>query len=308
MDRRRARRATAACVALAWLLGCAGAEGQRAAESFSPLLWRADAPGGAVLYLLGSVHVGTHRVQDLGRRVADAYDGADELVVEVDLTRTTPGEIVALGHAYGTLPPGETLRDVISPESHSLLAEYLAKRGLPVEGIERMEPWLATATLTALELQAAGYQSELGVDQLFLGRAAGQKPIVGLETVESQLAMLHGLPRRIQELMLLDVLARGDRFRDEAAGLLQAWERGDEDELARLLFSPLEEYPELDSFYETLFFERNQAMCARLRELSGDGRTRFVILGAGHMVGERGIPALLAQHGYRVERLRLPAP
>ena len=60
---------------------------------------------------------------------------------------------------------------------------------------------------------------------------------------------------------------------------------------------------ELDGFYERLFFERNRRMVARLLELGQDGRTRFVVLGAGHMLGEEGIPALLARQGYRVELL-----
>jgi uncharacterized protein YbaP (TraB family) len=41
-------------------------------------------------------------------------------------------------------------------------------------------------------------------------------------------------------------------------------------------------------------------MTGRLLELGEDGKTRFVVLGAGHMVGEGGIPALLGRNGYRV--------
>ena len=44
-------------------------------------------------------------------------------------------------------------------------------------------------------------------------------------------------------------------------------------------------------------------MAARLVELAGDGQTRFVVLGAGHMLGAQGIPALLAAQGFVVERV-----
>lgn len=291
--------------ALALLLACAAPAARPPADAdFAPLLWRARAPGGGVLYLLGSVHLGSERVLELGRSVEAAYARADELVVEVDLTRTSPLEMVQLTRDLGRLPPDRSLGDVLSPESHALLLEYLAEREFPVDQIEHFEPWLVTVTLAALELQGAGYQSELGVDQLFLGRAvASRKPIVGLETVESQLAMLDALPEPIQELMLLDVLVRQDRFREEAAGLMRAWERGDERELAELLFGPQREYPELSAFYERVFFERNAAMEERLRALAADGRTRLVVLGAGHMVGPRGIPALLADRGFAVDRV-----
>jgi uncharacterized protein YbaP (TraB family) len=44
-------------------------------------------------------------------------------------------------------------------------------------------------------------------------------------------------------------------------------------------------------------------MTARLVELARDGKTRFVVLGAGHMVGSRGIPAQLAEQGFAVEKI-----
>lgn len=305
--RRRLRAAAAAALA-AWVaaLGCAGApHAPRSEPQPSPLLWRAEAPGagGATLYLLGSVHLGTRRAHDLGRRIERAWDESEELVVELDLTQTTPVEMVRLTHALGTLPPDRRLADVLSPESHALLAEYLTERELPMDSIERLEPWVVTITLTVIELQAAGYETEFGVDQLFLAQANGRKPIVALETVESQLSALDSLPLAIQELMLLDVLARGDRFQEETVDLVAAWERGDEAALGEIVFSPEDEYPELEAFYEKVFFERNEAMCERLRALAADGRTRFVIVGVGHMLGPRGIPALLASHGYRVERI-----
>jgi uncharacterized protein YbaP (TraB family) len=73
--------------------------------------------------------------------------------------------------------------------------------------------------------------------------------------------------------------------------------------LTRLLFGSLEEHPELADFYEAVFFARNEAMAEQLAALGGDGKQRFVVLGAGHMLGPRGIPALLASRGFRVQRI-----
>jgi len=100
--------------------------------------------------------------------------------------------------------------------------------------------------------------------------------------------------------MLADALARVD---EDPSELLDAWERGDETAMTRLVFGPLEEHPEFAEFYEVLFFARNEAMAAQLAGLVADGRRRMVVLGAGHMLGPRGIPALLASRGFRVERV-----
>ena len=45
-------------------------------------------------------------------------------------------------------------------------------------------------------------------------------------------------------------------------------------------------------------------MTGRLLQLAQDGRTRFVVLGAGHMIGQQGIPKLLERQGYEVTRVR----
>jgi uncharacterized protein YbaP (TraB family) len=94
-----------------------------------------------------------------------------------------------------------------------------------------------------------------------------------------------------------------DDVEAESAELVDAWERGDEVVLTRLLFGSLEEHPEFADFYEAVFFTRNETMAAQLAALRGDGKQRFVVLGIGHMLGLRGIPALLASRGFRVQRI-----
>ena len=42
-------------------------------------------------------------------------------------------------------------------------------------------------------------------------------------------------------------------------------------------------------------------MAARIAELARDGRTRLMVVGAAHMLGDRGIPALLEGRGFEVE-------
>jgi hypothetical protein len=144
-------------------------------------------------------------------------------------------------------------------------------------------------------------QGEFGVDRHFITEAAEEeRPIRGLETLQSQMQIFDDLSPHLQELMLEDALARIDT---DPADLVSAWETGDEEQLTRQLLGPLDENPEFAEFYEALFFRRNEAMAAQIAELVGDGRRRFVVLGAAHMLGDRGIPALLQARGFGVERI-----
>jgi uncharacterized protein YbaP (TraB family) len=299
-------------VLAAALLACAGpapdAVGpQQPASGATPALWHANAPGagGGSLYLLGSVHMGTRRMLDLGPLVEEAYRRSDEIVVEVDVTRLEPEEMVALIQRHAELPAPGTLRDVLSPPVLGQLEAYLAERGTPLAKVERFKPWFVSFVVAQLELQRAGYEVSLGVDHVLMKRASAEKPIVALETVASQLQMLDLLPPPLQELMLKDILARVDRFADEVAELVEAWKAGDEARLEDLVFSPLARFPELEVFYDLVFFQRNERMAARLADLLGDGKTRLVVLGAGHMLGGRGIPTQLSERGYRVRRLEV---
>jgi uncharacterized protein YbaP (TraB family) len=249
--------------------------------------------------------MGTRQMLDLGPLVDEAYRRSDELVVEVDVTRLRPEEMIALIERHATLAPPRTLRDVLSPSVLARLEAYLTERGAPMAGVERFKPWFVSFMVAQLELQAVGYEIELGVDHVLMERANAQKPIVELETAASQLQMLDRLPASLQELMLKDILARVDHFAGEVAELVDAWKSGDEARLEELVFSPLAQFPELEVFYDLVFFQRNERMTEQLAELVGDGKTRLVVLGAGHMVGSRGIPRQLGDLGYRVRRVEL---
>jgi uncharacterized protein len=89
-----------------------------------------------------------------------------------------------------------------------------------------------------------------------------------------------------------------------SARLFEAWERGDLDALESETISPARDDPELRAFYEKVYLARNQSMAQRIDALLREGRTYLIVVGAGHVVGEQGIPALLSRSGHRI--LRIP--
>ncbi len=275
----------------------------REPRQLAPLAWRAEGPraGDGSLFLLGSIHLGRSEGLDFGPAVEAAYATSDELVVEVDLSLLSEQEIVAQSARFLVLPEGRMLRDELAPETWAKLEAYVRSRGVEIAAVERMKAWAVAMVIAVMEFEAAGMQAEFGVDRHFIADAAeAQRPIRGLETLQSQLEALDGLSPRVQELMLEDALAR---IEDDPSTLVTAWESGDEEGLARQLLGPLETNPEFAEFYEVLFYRRNEEMTAQLAQLVRDGRRRFVVLGAAHMLDERGIPALLRTRGFRVERV-----
>jgi len=289
------------CASPAFEAGCADQAGSRTS---APLMWRAQerAQGGGILYLLGSVHFETENAPQLPREIEAAYTRSDELVVEVNVSDAAGPEVGAGGEQRGRLEPPTQLADVLSPLTLEQLERYLDERGLSFSLVEGRKPWYITNFLVVLELLEAGYDAEYGVDRQFIERSSG-KPVVALETVAEQLDLLDRLPLRTQERMLQDALERSPEFDRATDQLIEAWRRGDEHALQELVFLPLADDADFESFYDAIFFRRNEAMTRRLVELARDGKTRFTVLGAGHMLGPRGIPSLLCDRGFEVRRV-----
>jgi len=271
----------------------------------TPTLWSAQPPHAPhpLLYLLGSVHVGDPRMRELGGAVERAWKSADELVVEADVTKVDLTEIQLMMQRFGGIAAPEHLKDRLQPETWQLLQDYLAQHNLPPDTFDSVAPWLVATSVAVLQYRELGFHEELGVDRMFTERAVKEHvPIVELETPEEQFALFANLSRELQDLMLRDTLLRARESPDEASRLMEAWARGDEAALEEIALAPLERAPEFQPFYDRVLFERNQRMAERLAQLSLDGRVRLVVIGAGHMLGPRGIPALLGKQNFQIRK------
>jgi uncharacterized protein len=55
---------------------------------------------------------------------------------------------------------------------------------------------------------------------------------------------------------------------------------------------------------QALLIARNRAWAERIARLIARGQQPFVAVGAAHLLGKDGIPALLANQGYMVRRIQ----
>jgi uncharacterized protein YbaP (TraB family) len=285
---RAPRRRGAALLWLALLAGaCAQAPGSPPDPAGRPLfLWQVEpAAGGGRLYLFGSVHLLRPGDFPEAPLLDAAYAASDTLVLEVDPEELDPGSVQELMSSRGALPEGRSLQDELSPQTWALLEEALDRHGLPETAVDRYEPWAVALMLTVL-------------------RPRDGRRVIGLETAEFQIALFDGLSAEVQELMLRETLYGALDSVSVLEEMVRLWKAGDADGLDRLLLRAMQEHPELRPFYEATFFQRNLSMAARLEELLAEGGTLFATVGAGHVVGERGIVALLRERGYAVRQLR----
>ncbi len=265
-----------------------------------PLFWKVNA-GSGTAWLLGSIHFGTEDMYPLPAKVERAFQSADALVVEANILDVETGQAVEAVVTGGTYSGDETLKGNLAPETWRRLEEMVARYGFPIEVFQKQKPWLVAVTLTTLELNRQGLTENYGIDRHFLSRAGGKR-VVELESVAQQLALFQNLSDREQEefleATLRDLGDEGRYFRD----VIAAWRRGDAQAIDSLLNDSFRSLTNSQELHARLLTDRNAAMVRKIEELVNGGGEYFVVVGAGHMVGDEGIVARLRRNGYQVTR------
>ncbi len=276
-------------------LACGTLAAQDAKKHF---LWKVEGAGTSVAYLLGSLHVLTPEFYPLSPVINQAFAASKTLVEEVDFDEMNdPAQLMnALGRAM--LTDGRTLEQLVAPATFAEVTKRAEKTGLPMMALQRMKPWLVAVTLMGPTLQAAGFKADLGVDKHFFDRAkaAGLKR-QSLETLAYQIDRFDQLSPKLQEEMLASSMKELDTQVGNVKEMAQQWASGD---VAALEKSLLVSFAESRELYDRLLVERNRNWVPHVEGCLQQNSGCFIVVGAAHLVGPDGLPALLAKKGYKV--------
>ena len=84
----------------------------------------------------------------------------------------------------------------------------------------------------------------------------------------------------------------------EIGPLIDAWCDGRVNDVGKLLNAAMSSTP---GAMKLLIYDRNTRWSARMAGMLAQHHTYFITVGAGHLAGPRGLPALLTARGYKVE-------
>jgi uncharacterized protein YbaP (TraB family) len=294
---RPCRRTRAALLALVVSVAFAATpSAQSAGKSF---LWKVQR-GERVLYLAGSVHALTADVYPLDAAYQRAFDASDTLVEELDLSQFNLMSAAPSLFARGMYTNGRTFTQAVSKDTIALVEKHLQGTPFTIELIQSMKPWMVMLMITAMQVQQAGLDANLGLDKHFFDRAtAAGKTVIGLETADSQIERFDTLPEAVQEQLLRTSLSGLDTAQKELSTIVGAWRNGDARTLERTLLSGFKEHP---AAYDALLVERNRNWMPQLEKCLARTRPCFVVVGAAHLIGPDGLLRMLEQKGYRLEQ------
>ena len=270
----------------------------------NPALWTVRSVN-ATAYLFGSIHLLPPNIDWHSKSVDAAIATADVFVFEAPLGQSGLAQTEDFVRANGMLPDAESLPSLLGPDERKEYREAVAQSHVSADSLTHMRPWLAAVVIETALMQAAHYSPESGVDrQVFALATAQHKTIQSFETVDEQLALLMPKDRKVEVEEFNASLKELKSDMGEVGPLVDAWCEGRTNEVARLMNAALAGTP---GAMKLLIDDRNARWAEHMVTMLAQHHTYFVTVGAGHLAGPRGLPALLAARGYRVT-LAAPSP
>lgn len=298
--RSRLRQAAAAlgpaavALALAWPLpGLAG-------EPFAHgLLWRIDRPGVPTSWVFGTLHSNDPRVTALPAKVAEALAKARTFAMEI------VGSDFEDAYFFDAMQfdDGQALTSLLGADAYETLRATLGSRAPPEEVLARTKPWGAWLRVAA----ARDGGDAPTLDRSLLALARGRRlAVVGLESIEEQVAAFDSIPLATQIAVLRHALDHRADLEAQTEPTIRAWLAGDLAALARLDRLAGGDDPALQHHYavltQQLVVNRSALMAYRLFLPLRRGRL-FIAVGALHLHGADGLLAQLRAQGYAVRRV-----
>lgn len=222
------------------------------------------------VYIFGTFHALDGKSEWFNDQVRDAFERSDELVLETLVPEGPHGRLP------GT-PPPQPLRNLSLTPSAS---------------------FLATTRMAISAGRSRGMQVDNGADMVLRRTAEAEgKPVEGLETLESQLAMFVRMPTAPTPASMPKsdaAPAAMDGLSKSMAEMQSAWKRGDQSIFVRILGQLEQGSP---TTYRMMFTERNGRWADWIRARMQTPGTVFVAVGAGHLAGKDSLLVKLAQLG-----------
>lgn len=152
-----------------------------------------------------------------------------------------------------------------------------------------------------MQLRQKGYSAE-SIDQHFFTKAKNAgKAVWGLETTELQMQIFDNMSDEEQVEFLEYTLKNSAESVAAIDKMMEAWKKGDAEALSEFVNGGMEDFSE--QVYYEIFEQRNQNWVPQIEKMMKEGKTPLIIVGAGHLVGEKSVNDLMEKKGYSVKQL-----
>ena len=275
-----------------------------ALSSQAQLLWKVtggDSKGDS--YIFGTHHIAPVAILDSIQGFADALNSVSTVYGELEMAEMTSPAVQQVAMRHSMAPADSTLSKLLSAEQLDSVSAVLGKYTggmLTAAALDPMKPVVVSTQLGVMQSMVAfpEFTGQQQLDQVIQERAqlAG-KTVKGLETAEQQFAILMGGSLSRQAEQLMKDIRKEEKTIEDAKTLAAAYMSADLDAMERLFNDP--DTGMSPETAKALIYDRNDNWIAQLREILPADKV-MIVVGAGHLVGEKGILSQLRNAGYEV--------
>lgn len=269
------------------------------------LLWKVSGNGSkGDSYIFGTHHIAPISVLDSINGLNDAIKAVDVVYGEINMAEMASPSAEQIIMTFGMAPSDSTLTKVLSPAQIDSIDAVLSKytQGMvKVAQMDVLKPAMVNTQITLfqsmVDFPEFNGKEQLDTEVQKRAKLAG-KSVKGFETIEDQLGMLMCNPISQQIEDLMHTVRTNDTAGGQARQLANAYRSGNLDEILVIMLDP--ENGMTEDSAERMLYRRNDKWIAQLKKTL-TRETVFIAVGAGHMVGKRGLLKQLKDLGYNVE-------
>jgi uncharacterized protein YbaP (TraB family) len=265
----------------------------------NPALWTVHGPKGTA-YLFGSIHILPPNMEWRTPKVSAALKAADTLVFEIPMDDSTKVEIANFVRENAFLPKDISLPALLNNETRKDYRDALAISGVSPAALVDKRPWFAALVIEVGYMNQRHLSPDAGVDRHIYADAVarGMKNFRALETPEEQFRLLMPDDRDLEIKEFDSSLKEVLKDKGELGNLIDAWADGDVKRLGKLMNEGLKTDPRME---KALFEDRNAKWVSKITAMLNENHTYFITVGAGHLAGPKGVPAMLRKRGFKVD-------
>lgn len=250
-------------------------------------------------YLFGTIHLICQKDMFPQEKLKGYLAQTEQLMLEFDMDDPT---VMQQAVKATMLPDGKSVKDFVKPEEYAKIDELFKNYvGISFDHLQNYKPMASQALLlTSPKVLACGQQPV--IYDMFLAQtaAAEKKPVIGLETIETQIAAIDSQPLELQIKALQEAAASPEKTFGDFKKLYQSYLMQNSEELYNLVAAQFKEYK---LSQPKMVDDRNQNWIPII-EKNIAGKPSFIAVGGGHLGGEKGVVNLLRTKGYKLTPIK----
>ena len=262
-------------------------------------------------YIVGTYHLAPHTFIDSIPGLNNVYGDIKQVYGEVVTSEMMKPENMQKMMQMMQMPDGKTLYDIYTKEEIAEIDEVVTKvigfslkNPMVEQQLIKLTPQTLTTQLTAVAAMKmnSGLDITKPIDMQIQNMAVekGMK-VGGLETIESQMKILYGVPMEKGKKSLLCFVRNFEAGMAQSEHLDKAYKAQDIKEVEAAMNEKLNNSCDpTEEEMNTLLYNRNNNWIKEMPEIMTSAPTLFAV-GAGHLIGDKGVLTLLKNAGYKVE-------